>query len=201
MSMPSAAHTHVLQICAAVPVVELIAHALEVDHLRCLHHAIHAGFHSLYKAAGPVRRWLDGPGSAHFRALGNAPRMSLTCPLRVPVSLTCPLRVPVSLTCPLRVPYESKFVCPSYVPPLSLRMSLVMSHHVLRVPNPSGHTKRPPLSGGDRRDHACVSRDRTSIYSSSALEPPSSASDLGWKSSSARSGGLRPLDGQGAARA
>ena len=67
-----------------------------------------------------MRRWLDGPGSAHFRALGNAPRMSLTCPLRVPVSLTCPLRVPVSLTCPLRVPYESKFVCPSYVPRMSL---------------------------------------------------------------------------------
>ena len=119
--MPSAAHAHVLQICAAVPVVEPIAHALEVGHLRCLHHAIHAGFHSLYKAAGPVRRWLDGPGSAHFRALGNAPRMSLTCPLRVPVSLTCPLRVPYVSRCPLRVPSSyvprMSLVCPPMVPP------------------------------------------------------------------------------------
>jgi len=100
---------------------------------------------------GPVRRWLGGSGSAHLLggALGNAPRMSLTCPLRVPVSLTCPLRVPVSLTCPIRVPYESKFVCPSYVPPpvprMSPPLSLVCPIMLLRVPNPSGHTKRPPL--------------------------------------------------------
>jgi hypothetical protein len=95
---------------------------------------------------GPVRRWLGGSGSAHLLggALGNAPRMSLTCPLRVPVSLTCPLRVPVSLTCPIRVPYESKFVCPSYVPPPVPRMSPCMSHHAFTCPESVGTYEAPP---------------------------------------------------------
>ena len=118
---------------------------------------------------GPVRRWLGGSGSAHLLggALGNAPRMSLTCPLRVPVSLTCPLRVPVSLTCPIRVPYESKFVCPSYVPPpvprMSPPLSLVCPIMLLRVPNPSGHTKRPPRLKSPAR-HAHVRTLSTNVY-------------------------------------
>ena len=72
--------------------------------------------------------------------------MPLVCPLRVPYVSRCPLHVPYVSRCPLRVPYVSHTSPSSYVPrmspPLSLVCPLVCPIMLLRVPNPSGHTKQ-----------------------------------------------------------
>ena len=80
------------------------------------------------------------PGQFNSKGAGVPVRFAPLLSSLSVMPLVCPLRVPyVSLTCPLRVPYVGHFVCRAYVP---LHVPLF-----LRVPNPLGHTKRPPRSG------------------------------------------------------